>query len=262
MIITSDSTTWTIMTLEADGYPGPLVAESWSDELNDSAGARLPRRRRPPDRRGDPPPGRRLPDPLRVIVAPARRGQGIARKRSSPRSSWLRHRAVRILLEVEEENLPPGRVRPSGLAPIDRRRDYYGPDRHAIVMGSPSTDSPTRQLRRGGGLVALHSCSASVDCRDRGRPRTRPGCSPTRSPRRSTCTFRRRRAQVASRARLEAMRRPWACLRRRRRRPQRDRRHRRHRRTVWCRRSSSGWRPRALAIPEQACTASTTWSGT
>ncbi len=78
-------------------------------------------------------------DLLRVVVAPERRGQGIARKLLL--ASILMAQAsgaVRILLEVEEENGPAlsvyGRL---GFSPIDRRRDYYGAGRHAIVMELP-----------------------------------------------------------------------------------------------------------------------------
>jgi ribosomal-protein-alanine N-acetyltransferase len=78
-------------------------------------------------------------DLLRVVVAPERRGQGIARKLLI--ASLLMAQAsgaVRVLLEVEEDNAPAlsvyGRL---GFSPIDRRRDYYGPGRHAIVMELP-----------------------------------------------------------------------------------------------------------------------------
>ncbi|MHB1009284.1 MAG: GNAT family N-acetyltransferase [Propionibacteriaceae bacterium] len=78
-------------------------------------------------------------DLLRVVVAPERRGQGIARKLLV--ASILMAQAsgaVRVLLEVEQDNAPAlsvyGRL---GFSPIDRRRDYYGPGRHAIVMELP-----------------------------------------------------------------------------------------------------------------------------
>jgi ribosomal protein S18 acetylase RimI-like enzyme len=80
-------------------------------------------------------------DLLRVIVASDRRGQGIARKLLIAAILMAQASgASRILLEVEEENLPAravyGRL---GFSPIDRRRDYYGADRHAIVMELPIT---------------------------------------------------------------------------------------------------------------------------
>ncbi len=78
-------------------------------------------------------------DLLRVIVAPERRGQGIARKLLIAAILMAQASgAVRILLEVEEENLPARAVYARlGFSPIDRRRDYYGAGRHAIVMELP-----------------------------------------------------------------------------------------------------------------------------
>lgn len=78
-------------------------------------------------------------DLLRVVVAPERRGQGIARKLLI--ASILMAQAsgaARILLEVEEENPPALAVYTRlGFTPIDRRRDYYGPGLHALVMELP-----------------------------------------------------------------------------------------------------------------------------
>lgn len=78
-------------------------------------------------------------DLLRVVVAPERRGQGIARKLLI--ASILMAQAtgaVRILLEVEEDNAPARAVYARlGFSPIDRRRDYYGPGAHALVMELP-----------------------------------------------------------------------------------------------------------------------------
>ena len=78
-------------------------------------------------------------DLLRVVVAPERRGQGIARKLLI--ASILMAQAsgaVRILLEVEEDNAPAHAVYTRlGFSPIDRRRDYYGPGLHALVMELP-----------------------------------------------------------------------------------------------------------------------------
>lgn len=78
-------------------------------------------------------------DLLRVIVAPERRGHGIARKLLIAAILMAQASgAVRILLEVEEENLAARAVYARlGFSPIDRRRDYYGSDRHAIVMELP-----------------------------------------------------------------------------------------------------------------------------
>jgi ribosomal protein S18 acetylase RimI-like enzyme len=78
-------------------------------------------------------------DLLRVVVAPERRGQGIARKLLI--ASILMAQAsgaVRILLEVEPDNAPALAVYTRlGFSPIDRRRDYYGPGLHALVMELP-----------------------------------------------------------------------------------------------------------------------------
>jgi [ribosomal protein S18]-alanine N-acetyltransferase len=78
-------------------------------------------------------------DLLRVIVSPERRGQGIARKLLI--ASILMAQAsgaVRVLLEVEEDNVPARAVYTRlGFCPIDRRRDYYGPGLHALVMELP-----------------------------------------------------------------------------------------------------------------------------
>jgi [ribosomal protein S18]-alanine N-acetyltransferase len=78
-------------------------------------------------------------DLLRVVVAPERRGQGIGRKLLI--ASILMAQAsgaVRILLEVETDNLPALAVYTRlGFSPIDRRRDYYGPGLHALVMELP-----------------------------------------------------------------------------------------------------------------------------
>ena len=78
-------------------------------------------------------------DLLRVVVTPERRGQGIARKLLI--ASILMAQAagaVRILLEVEEDNASALAVYARlGFTPIDRRRDYYGPGLHALVMELP-----------------------------------------------------------------------------------------------------------------------------
>ena len=78
-------------------------------------------------------------DLLRVVVAPERRGQGIARKLLI--ASILMAQAsgaVRILLEVEEDNAPAHAVYTRlGFSPIVRRRDYYGTGLHALVMELP-----------------------------------------------------------------------------------------------------------------------------
>ncbi|HET7724004.1 MAG TPA: GNAT family N-acetyltransferase [Propionibacteriaceae bacterium] len=78
-------------------------------------------------------------DLLRVVVAPERRGQGIARRLLVASIHMAQAAgAQRILLEVEEDNVPARSVYVRlGFSPIDRRRDYYGPGRHALVMELP-----------------------------------------------------------------------------------------------------------------------------
>jgi ribosomal-protein-alanine N-acetyltransferase len=78
-------------------------------------------------------------DLLRVIVSPERRGEGIARKLLI--ASILMAQAagaVRVLLEVQQDNAPAQAVYVRlGFSLIDRRRDYYGPGLHALVMELP-----------------------------------------------------------------------------------------------------------------------------
>jgi ribosomal-protein-alanine N-acetyltransferase len=78
-------------------------------------------------------------DLLRVIVSPERRGQGIGRKLLI--ASILMAQAsgaVRVLLEVDADNAAALAVYARlGFSPIDRRRDYYGPGLHALVMELP-----------------------------------------------------------------------------------------------------------------------------
>ncbi len=131
-----------IVALEADGFDrGGWSRDSWADEL--TATDRQVLAYRDADDRLIAVATLHLVDDfadlLRVIVAPERRGQGIARKLLTAAILMAQASgAVRILLEVEEQNLAAravyGRL---GFSPIDRRRDYYGPERHAIVMELP-----------------------------------------------------------------------------------------------------------------------------
>ncbi len=88
-------------------------------------------------------------DLLRVVVAPDRRGQGIARKLLLASIHMAQASgAGRVLLEVEQDNAPALAVYTRlGFSPVDRRRDYYGPGLHAIVMElaieAPSSSSPS-----------------------------------------------------------------------------------------------------------------------
>lgn len=131
-----------IMTLEADGFDqGSWSRDSWTDEL--TVEDRQVLAYRDADDRLIAVATLHLVDDfadlLRVIVAPERRGQGIARKLLIAAILMAQASgAVRILLEVEEENLPARAVYARlGFDPIDRRRDYYGPERHAVVMELP-----------------------------------------------------------------------------------------------------------------------------
>lgn len=131
-----------IVALEADGFDHDgWSRDSWADELT-GADRQVLAYRDADDRLiavatlhlvDD------FADLLRVIVAPERRGQGIARKLLIAAILMAQASgAVRILLEVEEENLPARAVYARlGFSPIDRRRDYYGAGRHAIVMELP-----------------------------------------------------------------------------------------------------------------------------
>jgi ribosomal-protein-alanine N-acetyltransferase len=131
-----------IVALEADGFEGGgWSRDSWADELT-GADRQVLAYRDADDRLiavatlhlvDD------FADLLRVIVAPERRSEGIARKLLIAAILMAQASgAVRILLEVEEENLAARAVYSRlGFSPIDRRRDYYGTDRHAIVMELP-----------------------------------------------------------------------------------------------------------------------------
>jgi ribosomal-protein-alanine N-acetyltransferase len=86
---------------------------------------------------------------LRVVVAPAYRGQGRARALVRAGTQWAQAvGATRLLLEVEETNEAARRLYDrQGFRPIARRDDYYGPGRHALVcelelrpISAPSPD--------------------------------------------------------------------------------------------------------------------------
>ncbi len=73
---------------------------------------------------------------LRIVVDPARRGRGLARRLLDEGIRWARSRgAVRMLLEVREDNGSARRLYASaGFAQIHRRENYYGPDKDALVL--------------------------------------------------------------------------------------------------------------------------------
>lgn len=72
----------------------------------------------------------------RVVVAPDRRGRGIARALVGAGLAWAAGRRARhVLLEVEHDNVAAlALYRPLGFTELARRRDYYGAGRHALVM--------------------------------------------------------------------------------------------------------------------------------
>lgn len=72
----------------------------------------------------------------RVIVAPEHRGRGIGRALVEAGLAWAAdRRGRRMLLEVEHDNAPALRLyRGLGFTELARRKDYYGPGRHALVM--------------------------------------------------------------------------------------------------------------------------------
>ncbi|MDO5286119.1 MAG: GNAT family N-acetyltransferase [Actinomycetia bacterium] len=75
-------------------------------------------------------------DLLRVVVAPQWRHQGVAQRLVRAGIEWAQATgAHRMLLEVEQTNASAHRLYERfGFEPIDRRLDYYGRDRHAMVM--------------------------------------------------------------------------------------------------------------------------------
>ncbi|WIY83251.1 GNAT family N-acetyltransferase [Propionimicrobium sp. PCR01-08-3] len=75
---------------------------------------------------------------LRVIVQPAKRDQGLARRLLGVGKEWAEASgADRMLLEVRQDNDPAVALYSSaGFEPISKRRDYYGPGLDAIIMVS------------------------------------------------------------------------------------------------------------------------------
>ncbi|MGI5951485.1 MAG: GNAT family N-acetyltransferase [Brooklawnia sp.] len=73
---------------------------------------------------------------LRVVVHPAARRRGLARKLIGLGKEWAEAAgAERILLEVRHDNSAAlALYEAAGFAPIAQRRDYYGPGRHGVVM--------------------------------------------------------------------------------------------------------------------------------
>lgn len=77
-----------------------------------------------------------IADLLRVIVHPQARGQGVGASLVRAGLDWAAALgAQRMLLEVRPDNDPAVALyRRLGFEPVTTRRDYYGPDRHALVM--------------------------------------------------------------------------------------------------------------------------------
>ncbi len=75
-------------------------------------------------------------DLLRVVVHPEARGQGIGGSLLRAGMEWAAALgAQQMLLEVRPDNEAALRLyQRHGFAPVTTRRDYYGPDRHALVM--------------------------------------------------------------------------------------------------------------------------------
>lgn len=70
-------------------------------------------------------------DVLLLVVAPLYRRQGIARRLMQTLLTLKKQ----MFIEVEATNTPALSLYQSlGFEPIGQRRDYYGPNRHAIVM--------------------------------------------------------------------------------------------------------------------------------
>ena len=77
-----------------------------------------------------------IADLLRVIVHPDARGQGVGASLTRAGLDWgAAVGARRMLLEVRPDNEPAVTLyRRLGFEPVSTRRNYYGPDRHALVM--------------------------------------------------------------------------------------------------------------------------------
>ncbi|NLT30865.1 MAG: GNAT family N-acetyltransferase [Propionibacterium sp.] len=75
-------------------------------------------------------------DLLRVVVLPQARGRGLGRTLVARGIAAVAARgAERVLLEVESDNQPAlGLYRTMGFTDIDRRRNYYGTGRDAVIM--------------------------------------------------------------------------------------------------------------------------------
>lgn len=127
-----------IVALERSGFTTGWSREAWASEL--TAADRYVLVDRDADERviavatfqttGD------FADLLRVVVEPASRGQGIARQLLRAGILWAQATgASRMLLEVEDGNDAAQRLyEGAGFLPIDRRADYYGSGRDAVVM--------------------------------------------------------------------------------------------------------------------------------
>ncbi len=74
-------------------------------------------------------------DVLLLVVAPLYRRQGIAHRLMKTSLTMKKQ----MFIEVEATNTPALSLYQSlGFEPIGQRRDYYGPNRHAMVMRGPT----------------------------------------------------------------------------------------------------------------------------
>ncbi len=90
---------------------------------------------------------------LRIAVHPDRRQRGIARRLVGIGKEWAEAAgADRMLLEVRHDNdAALAMYQTTGFEPIAKRRDYYGPQRDAVVM---ECRLPKRDLMQHGRWIA------------------------------------------------------------------------------------------------------------
>lgn len=83
-----------------------------------------------------------------AVAATHRRGSVGTTLLDAGRAAAADRGAVRMLLEVADDNVPAlALYARSGFEPIARRRAYYGPGRDALVLEAPLPTPPTEQSR-------------------------------------------------------------------------------------------------------------------